>query len=444
MFRIAGPLAFRIGILLTILLGANSYIFIALYRNHMRDTVAPRLAAPIAAQIRALKLDLHVLKSPDREAWLAAFNAQPLPSIEELPQNTPPSTFPLPLQFLVELQGFVQQQAGADVRLGYRFDNAIGEMLLEFETDGRRYLLTIPGSGIQAPAIWPFAWLILSNATIVVLGVIFAIWQINRPLQHSAAALARSASELTEIEMPASAPAEFRVFAERFNRMAQKLKAQERERALLLAGVSHDLRAPLTRIRLRAELIDDEVPQMANGLIGDTESMGRIIDQFLDYQRTLVQTRMIAMDLCQRVGGIVARLRDMGRAVEFTPGGPVTVLADPGAIERILNNLIDNAFEYGAPPVEIGLHSADGFAFIDVRDHGKGIDPSEVQRLLQPFERNDRARNAQGHCGLGLSIVNRLVAELGGSLALTNHPAGGLVAQIRLPLYDEDPQAAGS
>jgi two-component system osmolarity sensor histidine kinase EnvZ len=162
--------------------------------------------------------------------------------------------------------------------------------------------------------------------------------------------------------------------------------------------------------------------------------MRRVIDQFLDYQRSSNQLLATRIDVSAVVTDVIRRYLDLGNRIQLQSAEAAVIFADPSALERILSNLIDNAFSHGTGPVELSIAVTGSTVRVSVRDHGPGIDMSEVDRLLQPFERFDKARSRQGHCGLGLSIVNRLLKELGGTLTLSNHPQGGLLAAMDIPL----------
>ncbi|MDE0853409.1 MAG: ATP-binding protein, partial [Nevskia sp.] len=321
----------------------------------------------------------------------------------------------------------LQRLTGADTRVTFE-RGARERMRIDFRAADGYYRLSL-ATTLSWASLLPELWLFLAMGLAVAAAVLIVLLQVNRPLRRGAESLARSVSELSEIEMPASAPQEFRVFAERLNALAQRLRVQDRERGLILAGVSHDLRAPLTRIRMRAELIDD--PVAAKGLARDVESMRHIIDQFLDYQKAGASAHTRRVDVGEVARGAVARHRELGRTVDLSEHGTLTVTATPGMIERIFDNLIDNAFAYGAAPVEVRVEHGPSGGLLQVRDHGAGIPPLELERLLRPFERLDEARSEQGHCGLGLPIVERLVQQIGGRLTLNNPPGGGLQVTMR-------------
>ena len=428
-----GALTVRLGMLLCFLVLFNAIGFRALYVHHLRTSIAPNMAQSIAAMVDDIRASLEMIPAAQRQAWIDRFNTHRSVTLELMPAGAGAPDYPALNVFQTILLTNLQHLDGSRLRIGvaYRPERVL---LVEFDAIGQRYRLGMPGVAIESDSIWPIAWWIFSNLLIIFLGVTFTLRQVHEPLQRGAAALQRSANSLAEIEMPDSAPSEFRLFAQRFNALAVRLREQERERALLLAGVSHDLRAPLTRIRLHAELLDEDGETTGKRIMLDTDSIRHIIDQFLDYQRSNNPQLMTTVNLRAAVVRAVSCYRALGRRIELLANEDVTIVADPTAVERILSNVIDNALGHGAEPVECTLSTDGDRALLRVRDHGNGIKTSDIERLLKPFERADDARSRQGHCGLGLSIIHRLVRELRGALKLSNHTDGGLVVEIWFPL----------
>jgi len=225
--------------------------------------------------------------------------------------------------------------------------------------------------------------------------------------------------------------------------MAANLRRIEEDRALLLAGVSHDLRTPLARLRLGIEMTAPD-DGMREGLVADIEEMDRIIGQFLDFARSADGGGKETTDLNAVVAAATERYLNAGSKVTFTAGNVPPLVVSPTAISRVVANLIDNALAYGAPPVEVTTSVADRMACIEVADHGPGIVEGDIERLKQPFTRStpsrSRADGAAG-AGLGLAIVDRIARTHGGTFDLVPRNGGGLIARVRLPLR---PIAAGS
>jgi two-component system osmolarity sensor histidine kinase EnvZ len=230
-------------------------------------------------------------------------------------------------------------------------------------------------------------------------------------------------------------PQEIRVLAQRFNAMLEQLERNERERNVMLAGLPHDLRAPLTRLRLRLALLDDETRA---GIARDADDIDRIAAQFIAYLRGAWGDgeRREELMLLEWVAARAARYAGAGHAVTVRGDASVRVEADAEALGRLLDNLIDNAQRYGADPVEIDVAAQRGLARITVRDHGPGIAASDIARALEPFTRLDAARAGSGSCGLGLAIVERIARAHGGTVALRATDGGGLTVDITLAAKD--------
>jgi two-component system osmolarity sensor histidine kinase EnvZ len=204
----------------------------------------------------------------------------------------------------------------------------------------------------------------------------------------------------------------------------------EEERALLLAGISHDLRTPLTRLRMEIEMsVDDEAAR--SGMEADIVEMDRTIGQFLDFARPADATPTIATDLSNLLGDIAARY---GERVDYRRPASADFSASvrPDALRRVVINLIENALRHAGAPVDLELARQGRHIIIAILDRGPGIAPADIERLKQPFTRGEAARTGAGGAGLGLAIVDRLVRLQGGRFELAPRPGGGLAARILL------------
>jgi two-component system osmolarity sensor histidine kinase EnvZ len=217
--------------------------------------------------------------------------------------------------------------------------------------------------------------------------------------------------------------------------MAADLKRLDEERALLLAGVSHDLRTPLSRIRLGLEMLDGRGDAVLKaGLVQDVADIDAAIGQFLDFAR-LAEGEAVVPD--GDLNAIARELRDRyagaGKdvAARLAPLPPLALR--PRAIQRLIANLMDNALRHGGGQIEVTTASEGGRAVLEVLDRGPGIPPGEAERMVQPFTRLDVARSGAG-TGLGLAIVDRIARLHGGSVQLLPRDGGGLRARVELPL----------
>ncbi len=257
-----------------------------------------------------------------------------------------------------------------------------------------------------------------------------------RPLTE----LARAAERVGRGEMPPPlpehGPSEIANLNRGFNRMTASLRQLEEDRALLLAGVSHDLRTPLARLRLGVEMGTRDEAARA-GMVDDIEEMDRIIGQFLDFARSDRETALERHDVNDIVRACVERYVRSGADVRFAACASPPIPMRGTAFSRLVANLIDNALAYGAPPVEITTSIAENRIVLDIADRGPGIAPDQVERLKQPFTRASAARtntNGVAGAGLGLAIVDRIARMHGGTFDLLAREGGGTVARVSFPV----------
>jgi len=276
-------------------------------------------------------------------------------------------------------------------------------------------------------------WTLVVLALLLIAAYVFARF-LARPLRELASAVGRVGRGETPPPLPESGPTEIAAVNRGFNSMLGNLRQIERDRAVLLAGVSHDLRTPLARLRLGIELGTRDEATRA-GMVADIEEMDRIIGQFPDFARDDSATAMQAADLNAIVAACVERYAQAGQPVTFAPGTIPTMPLKPTAISRLVANLIDNALAYGAPPVEVATAMSGTQVWLDVADRGAGIPADQVERLKQPFTRATAARardDGAAGAGLGLAIVERIARLHGGSFDLKPRDGGGTVARLTL------------
>lgn len=299
---------------------------------------------------------------------------------------------------------------------------------MAFFRDYDRYLLL--GWGVTVPLL-------------AVIGGLLIARSLNRPLRRLArVALKVGRGDAVPVLDDTIGPIEIQAVNRAFNRMTRDLQQAQRDRALLLAGVSHDLRTPLTRLRLSAEFINDE--ELSQGIIEDIEDMDAILEQFIAFIRDGADEQPGYESLNALIEEVAAKYPPQQLLIR--PGQVPRLMLKRLTVKRMLSNLITNALKYGAAPVEIETEVADNALLLTVRDHGKGVREENIPLLLQPFSRGEKARTLSGS-GLGLAIVKRIVDMHHGEMALGNHPDGGLRVRIRFPvtgqLVQPEPLSAG-
>lgn len=275
-----------------------------------------------------------------------------------------------------------------------------------------------------------------------VLGAILITRVINRPLANLTSAARELGEGRAPAALPETGPAEIRTVNASFNRMVSDLAKLDEDRAVLLAGISHDLRTPLTRLRLELEMAG--LPEASRtAMIGDLEQMDAIVRQFLDYARRTPQAPAERIDLSALVEQARVRLRldAAGQAtVNLLVARGITITGYRTELDRALDNLLVNAVRYGRDPatgrleLTVSLVTDGQEAVLAVADHGPGVPTAQIDRLLRPFERGDSARSGGGGAGLGLPIVQRIARLHGGNLRLLANTPHGLRAELTLPL----------
>ncbi len=287
----------------------------------------------------------------------------------------------------------------------------------------------------------PEKWALLLTLVILlgITSVYWAIRRINRPLQNLAQAAHRLATgNAMPFEIATDIPSEVREVSEAFRTMQDALQQLESNRTIMLAGVSHDLRTPLSRLRLALEMLKLSERQSIDPMVQDLEEIDRTIDQFLDFARDHPQYSLHSTDLTPLLQSCRERFETRGIAVALEVFQPVAqVLVNERAMERVIINLLENGIRYGAPPFGMILSSEGHHTILRIRDHGPGIPAQEVNHLLQPFTRREDSRHGPPGSGLGLAIVSSIVAMHQGHLSLGTASGGGLEVAIMLPIHVE-------
>jgi two-component system, OmpR family, osmolarity sensor histidine kinase EnvZ len=317
--------------------------------------------------------------------------------------------------------------------------NGVKGLWVGFAIDGDAYwLLTDPSKvGPSRNSTW-IIWLVTAGA-LSLAGAAFIAGLINRPLKQ----LSFAASRMRDGDFDASlldekvATSEIREVNIGFNRMAEQLSKIEADRVIMLAGISHDLRTPLARLRLETEMSVAD-PDARNHMAADISQLDSIIDKFLDYARP-EPAHLERVSLNAVVASAVYAVADYDdMRVSVNIPEDVGILADEVELLRVISNLLENARRYGKTPetgialVDIAAKTRDQWVLIKVRDHGMGVAPEALAKLTKPFFRGDAARTAATGAGLGLAIVEKTIERMGGVFGLANTVSGGLAAHIKL------------
>ena len=313
-----------------------------------------------------------------------------------------------------------------------------------FTIEGDRYWLRTDRARFSHTAGQTWLIWLAAVAALSLAGAALIAGLISRPLKQ----LALAASRVREGQLDAStldetvSTPELRAVNTGFNRMTRSLAQLEQDRAIMLAGISHDLRTPLARLRLETELSVAD-PQARDHMAADIGQIDAIIGKFLDYARSN-PVRLVSLPLLDLVRGCLYNLTNRGDAqIDLDLSADLLVMADPVELGRVFTNLLENALRYGRSgktgqaKVFVGAQRQAPWVMVEVRDQGPGVTEAQLARLTQPFYRGDSARTEARGAGLGLAIVDKTLQRMGGSVSLANAAGGGL--QVRLLLRAATP-----
>jgi signal transduction histidine kinase len=284
--------------------------------------------------------------------------------------------------------------------------------------------------GISQTARIGLGLALLMAAVAIVLAA--AKYSFAAPVRDFTAALRRFGANPRATLLAESGPPELRRSIGAFNDMQAMVQKFVEERTLLLAAISHDLRTPLTKMRLRGEFVEDEAQRA--GLFRDVEDMREMIDSALAFFRDDFQREdSTVFDFSELLRTIADENGDLGLAVSYDGPPHLAYRGRPVALKRVFSNLVDNAGKYARSP-ELSLRDHDRTIEVLVRDHGPGIPEAALEKVFEPFMRLERSRNrATGGVGLGLTSARAVISAHGGVIGLRNRPEGGLEVWVRLP-----------
>ena len=480
-------LLWRTFVIIAVLMFVSVLAWVQLFRFYEREPRARQISQQIIAILNLTRAALISSRPEARSALMREISSTEQIEIYPVEANERLESSPAPARPIATLvEALVREKAGGATRFAFRRNGEEG-LWVSFRIDEDEYWIRMGRERIEPPPPWDWlGW----GALAVALALLGAYWLVRRVTQplRSLASAARAVGRGEPAPKQEEAGArEIVEVAHAFNQMAQDLKSQETNRALVLAGISHDLRTPLARLRLGVEMSSDAT--FRDGMVADIEQMDAVIGQFLEFARAGKDESRPGeeVDLTALAAELAAHYTSLSHHV--TTVAPDDVLDDaqdvvkaiarPAPLKRALMNLIDNALRYAVPratqPLDAGMDAsgkamgtdrdlsaagtqANGInanhlaqieivvtrsaqqAMIEIRDRGPGIPPADVERVKQPFTRLDEARgsndgtvdSAQGGSGLGLAIVDRIVRQSAGRFDLLPREGGGLIARISL------------
>ena len=344
-------------------------------------------------------------------------------------------------QRLRDLQPDLKHQK---MRIGFADDGALGTG--PTQAYAHMLLISLPlddGSWVNfaTPTVgttYHLPYHVLLTTLVVGCGIAFIamilLQRVTQPLRVLATAAERFDLDSLEEPIAERGPLEVRRAAHSFNAMSSRIRSLVAERTQALAAVSHDLRTPITRLRLRTEMMDD--PELSTLIESDLDDMAAMIDATLDYLSAGSKSPSVfrKIDIVSLLSTIANAESDVGRQIELSGATIAFVLGDAMALKRAFSNLIDNALKFGTS-ARITVHESDGRIQVMVSDNGPGIPEHDLERVLEPFVRLETSRNrSTGGVGLGLAIARSIISSHGGSITLKNAEKHGLNVFVDIPI----------
>ncbi len=429
-------LFWRTFFLLAFLIAASMAAWVASFRVVERTPRGEQIAAQVVSIVTITRAALmHSAPMLRRELLFELASSQ---GIRVYPKEVEDEVEPLADRELIRVvEDNVRARLGADTQFAGSV-NEIPGFWVSFYIDDDDYWLMLDRERIERAS--GIQWLGWGGVTLLLslVGAVFISRLINQPLARLSAAARAIARGRAPAPLPEKGPAEISEANQSFNQMVRDLQQVESDRAVILAGISHDLRTPIARMLLEVEMakLSDEARQ---GMQSDLAQMEAIISQFLDYARPADPSQYATLDLSALLERTV---RDAGRSSELQAEGAIepglTVRGNATELTRVIENLIENARRYGKTAGKAVAHVSvtarnDGSeVMIEVADRGPGLPEDQVANLLRPFTRMDTARSQANGAGLGLAIVDRIVQRHEGRLEIKNREDGGLAVRVWL------------
>lgn len=428
-------------LLIALVLILSLAVWSAIFRHFHEPTRARDLAQMAASVVNLTRTALINAESSRRTDLLIDLAA--LEGIRIYPSEATDEVVPLPdTRPMLLLTREIRRQLGEHTRLASRWKTLDG-FWISFRLDPEDsddFWVRLPAERLQSSGAAEWLGWVVAAFSVSVLGAFLIVSRISTPLRNLARAAKMVGRGRTPPPLAEDGPQEIAIVAHAFNQMAGDLARNEAERAVILAGVSHDLRTPLARLRLGIEM-SGSPEEDVGPMISDIEEMDRIIGQFLDFGRGEADTPTAPIDLAALVYDVSEPYRRRGIDLQLDLPARLDLAARALPLRRAVANLIDNAIRYaGDGPIDVRVFNDREFASIEVADRGPGIPPGQVDRLRQPFTRLESARSDTKGAGLGLAIIDRVMRAHDGRLDLLPREGGGLRAVLSLPLSKRRPR----
>jgi two-component system, OmpR family, osmolarity sensor histidine kinase EnvZ len=439
----------RTALVILFALVASQALSVVLFRYYSREPRIQLAAIGYITQLRTIRAALEIIPPEQHAEFLKKLREERgvrvlRPRADEVLEPAPD----IPALRVVRERLRAEFGTEADVFVRPQVKPGTPPTLItKVEAANMQFWVVFPRGRIVEPD-YSNAWIGWGTfgALMALAGAVFVVSRVTSPLRN----LASAARELGKGHNPppiaVTGPSEVRAVAQAFNQMRDDLARSEKERANFLAGVSHDLRTPLARMRLGIELLpaDPANPTTRSDLEHDIEDMNGIIEQFMDFARDESSERVEVVDINALMERAAERARRLGASPTLALDRPPRVRLRPQALQRAINNLVDNAIKHAGNDITLASAVGKNDLQLSVLDRGPGIPPDEVERLKKPFTRLDEARSGISGAGLGLAIVERIARTHNGIFQLLPRDGGGMEARISVPLVSPGNPAGAS
>ena len=408
-----------------------TYVF---YERHW-DDVSRRLALGLAGDISMVITLLGADFSPARQAEVRALASKQLNlDVTWLPDHVLAGA-PPPFQVRNwTLDRMLSRALDERLRRPYRIDTASLRDRVEVKVqlaDGTLRVFTSRKRVSSSTTIIFVMWMVGVSLVLLAIAIVFLRNQM-RPIRRLATAADNFGKGRDVPDLKPSGAEEVRQATRAFVRMRARIERQIRQRIEMLAGVSHDLRTPLTRIKLQLAMLGDGAE--IDNLAADVRDMEAMVEGYLAFARGQDAEATVPADLARILGDVVNSASRQGGEISLTTSGDMNAALKPNAFKRCVTNLVDNARRYGTLVAVEATRNGETIE-VAVDDNGPGIAPEQRADALLPFRRLDASRNPEtGGVGLGLAIARDVAQSHGGDLTLEAAPLGGLRALVRLPV----------
>lgn len=395
----------------------------------------PRLqhfAPYVAAQTAILRLALRDRSPYEREQFLASLRLNLVGNLRITP--IAPPTERRPSEFSVRwFFGLLRPHLAPDQSLAWQ-SQPQRVLWVRTPVDTQHvYWVGFPAEGFVMVFSDAALALLAVSILVALVGALLIQFGLIPPLKALEAAALRVEQMAPTQAVTQSMPLELKRVATSFNRMQEILNARDRERALMLAGISHDLRTPLTKLWLGVEMLKGQADvELLDCMTRSVQTAEYIIDQFIYFAREGDTEPMVMCNIPALVRDAALIAVDDPMHLRVDCGAMPQCFARPIALRRMVSNLVNNAVCHGSPPIVVHAAWNAGVLSISVTDHGQGVPPALLHTVTQPFIRLDQPQSGRPGTGLGLAIVERLARAHGGELRLDNGAAGGLNAKLRI------------